>query len=164
MLATRSISTFFSPSSASAWIWTHLHANVWDLHITASLHSTTSGQNHSAPWTHRVSSRTHFLVSCSELNMKNSKRWQETWCYICSTCDAFMYLFHAQMFPLVSRKITQLCEKCCSVWTHPASRLWALREADPDSVPLSASLSLWYSTGDVEPGLIRTAERTGRGE
>lgn len=40
--------------------------------------------------------------------------------------------------------------------TYPASRLWALRDADPDSVPLSASLSLWYS-GDVEPGLIRTA-------
>lgn len=33
---------------------------------------------------------------------------------------------------------------------------WALREADPDSVPLSASLSVWYSTGEVEPGFIRT--------
>lgn len=43
--------------------------------------------------------------------------------------------------------------------THPASRLWALSEAEPDSVPLSASLSLWYSTGDVEPGLMRTVQR-----
>lgn len=123
--------------------------------FTPSLERTLPSNTH----THTHQKRTHSAYNqrkeepwaSSVLGLHNSQEWcsgRPGWHLLGGNRlpDKYMYL------PLYLLETPDLQRAHSYLVSIP----WALREADPDSVPLSASLSVWYSTGEVEPGFIRT--------